>query len=70
MFVDFVLGWGANFVGIVKGGRVSKSLRTSAIDYLQIFQTGYFFTKKQIALIFNNTTIMPLVYFARFASII
>jgi len=30
MFIDFVLGWGANFVGIVKGGRVSKSLRTSA----------------------------------------
>ena len=31
MFVDFVLGWGANFVGIVKGGRVSKSLRTSGL---------------------------------------
>jgi len=32
------------------------------IDYLQIFQAGYFFTKKQIAAVFNKTTIMPLVY--------
>jgi len=34
MFVDFVLGWGANFVGIVKGGRVPKSL-LSSVTYLQ-----------------------------------
>jgi len=33
MFVDFVVGWGAKFVGITKGGRVSKSLRTSTIEY-------------------------------------
>ena len=33
MFVDFVLGWGANFAGIVKSGRVSKSLRTSDLDF-------------------------------------
>ena len=33
MFVDFVLGWGANFVGIVKRGRVSKSLRTSGLEF-------------------------------------
>jgi len=32
MFVHFVLGWGANFVGIVKGGRVAKSLRTPALE--------------------------------------
>jgi len=25
-------GWGANFVAIVKGGRVSKSSRTPALD--------------------------------------
>jgi len=31
MLVDFVVGWGAKFVGIAKGGRVSKSLRTSAL---------------------------------------
>jgi len=36
MFVDFVLGWGANFVGIVKGGRVSKSLRTSVLDWTRM----------------------------------
>jgi len=36
MFVDFVLGWGANFVGIVKGGRVPKSLRTSALIFFKI----------------------------------
>jgi len=29
----------------------------------------YFFTKKQIALVFNKTTILSLFYLARFASI-
>ena len=28
------------------------------IGYLQIFETGYFFAKKQIAMVFNKTTIM------------
>ena len=37
-------------------------------DYLQIFQARYFFTK-QIAMIFNKTTIMSLFYLTRFASI-
>jgi len=32
MFVHFVLGWDANFVGIVKGGRVAKCLRTPVLD--------------------------------------
>jgi len=32
MFVHFVLGWEANFVGIVKGGRVAKSLRTPGLN--------------------------------------
>ena len=27
------------------------------IGYLQIFETGYFFAKKQIAMVFNKTTI-------------
>jgi len=40
------------------------------IDYLQIFQAGYFFTKKQIAVVFNKTTIVSFVYPARLASII
>jgi len=39
------------------------------IDYLQIFQAGYFFTKKQITMVFNETTIMTLFYLARHASI-
>jgi len=39
------------------------------IDHLQIFQTGYFFTKKQIAMVFNKTTIVSLFYLARLASI-
>ena len=39
------------------------------IDYLQILQVEYFFTKKQIAMVFNKTTIMSLFYQARFASI-
>jgi len=34
MFVDFAVGWGAKFVGIAKGGRVSKSLRTSVLVLL------------------------------------
>jgi len=38
------------------------------IDYMQIFQARYFFTK-QIAMVFNKTTIMPLFYFAKLASI-
>jgi len=38
------------------------------IDYMQIFQAWYFFTK-QIAMVFNKTTIMPLFYFAKLASI-
>jgi len=32
MFVGFVARWGAKFVGIAKGGRVSKSLRTSGLE--------------------------------------
>jgi len=36
MFVDFVLRWGANFVGIVKGGHVPKGLRTSALIFFKI----------------------------------
>jgi len=32
MFVHFVLGWATNFVGIVKGRRVAKSLRTPALE--------------------------------------
>jgi len=39
------------------------------IDYLLIFQAGYVFTKKQIALVFNKTTTMFLFYPARLASI-
>jgi len=39
------------------------------IDYLQFFQAGYFFTKKKIAMVFNETTIMTLFYLARLASI-
>jgi len=39
------------------------------IDYLQIFQAGYFFTKKQIVVVFNKTTIMCLLYQVRIASI-
>jgi len=39
------------------------------IDYLQIFLAGYFFTKKQIAMVFNKTTIVSLFYLARLASI-
>jgi len=35
MLVDFVLGWGANFVDIVEGGRVSKRSRTSALADVQ-----------------------------------
>jgi len=36
MFVDFVVGWDAKFVGIAKGGRVSKRLRTSALAFTVI----------------------------------
>jgi len=36
MFVHFVLGWGANFFGIVKGGHVAKSLRTPALEQAAI----------------------------------
>jgi len=39
------------------------------IDYLQIFQAGYFFTKKQIAMVFNKTAILSLFFAARLASI-
>jgi len=39
------------------------------IDYQQIFQAGYFFTKKQTAIVFIETTIMILFYLARLASI-
>jgi len=39
------------------------------IDHLQIFQAGFFFTKKQIAMVFNKTTIMSLFYVATLASI-
>jgi len=46
-------------------------IKLHKIDSLQIFQTGYFFfRKKQISVVFNKTTIMPLVYPARLASII
>jgi len=38
------------------------------IDYLQIL-SRYFFTKKQIGMVFNKTTIMYLFYLARLASI-
>ena len=38
------------------------------IDYLQIFQAGHFL-KKQIAMVFNKTTIMSLFYLARLGSI-
>jgi len=40
------------------------------IDYLQIYQAGYFFTKKQIVVVFSKTTIMSFVYLARLTSII
>ena len=33
------------------------------IDYLQIFQAEYLFTKKQIAVVFNKTTINVCLYF-------
>jgi len=39
------------------------------IDILQIFQAGSFFMMKQIAVVFNKTTIMSLCYLARLASI-
>ena len=32
-FVHLVLGWGANCVGIVKGGRAAKSLRTPGLGW-------------------------------------
>jgi len=39
------------------------------IEYTHIFQAGYFLKKKQIAVVFNKTTIMSLFYLERFASI-
>jgi len=38
------------------------------IDYVQIFLAGYFFTKKQIAIVFNKTTIMSLFYLTTLGS--
>ena len=32
LFVDIVTGWGANFVSIVQGGHVAKSLRTPELE--------------------------------------
>jgi len=39
------------------------------IDYLQIFQAEYLFTKKQIAVVFNKTITMSLFYLAGLAII-
>jgi len=39
------------------------------IDYLQIFQAEYLFSKKQIAMVFNKTTITSLFHLARLASV-
>jgi len=38
-------------------------------NYPQISQAGYFFTKQQIAMVFNKTIILSLFYLARVASI-
>ena len=45
---------------------IAKSYKT---DYPQISQAGYFFTKQQIAMVFDKTTILSLFYQARVASI-
>jgi len=37
--------------------------------YLRIFQAGYVFTKKEIALVFNKATILCSFYLARLANI-
>ena len=39
------------------------------MDYVQIFQAGHFFKKKQIAMVFNQTKIITLFYLERLASI-
>jgi len=39
------------------------------IEYLQVCQAGCLFTKKQIAVVFNKTTIMSSFYPAGLASI-
>jgi len=56
-----------HFVG--SNNQVYGDKLQNRLQYLQIFQAGYFFTKKQVAMVFNETTIVTLFYLAKLASI-
>jgi len=68
-FTKRLLGFTATVTKMHVVAAIAKYIVISYKIDLQIFHTGYFFTKKQIAIVFNKTTIMSLFCLARLARI-